>query len=46
MAANAGRKGLRIHVLPYPLETEPEETVRRIAREHFALVLDALGAET
>lgn len=45
MAANAGRKGLRIHVLPYPLETEPEETVRRIAREHFALVLDALGAE-
>jgi hypothetical protein len=45
MAANAGRKGLRIHVLPYPLETQPEEQVRQIAREHFEQVLDALGAE-
>ncbi len=45
MAANAGRKGLRIHVLPYPLETQPEEQVRQIARDHFERVIEALGAE-
>ena len=44
MAANAGRPGLRVHVLPYPLETLPEEEVRTIAREHWPLVLATLGA--
>jgi hypothetical protein len=44
MAANAGRPGLRVHVLPYPLETLPEEVVRKIAREHWPLVLATLGA--
>jgi hypothetical protein len=44
MAANAGRPGLRVHVLPYPLETQPEEAVREIAREHWSLVLQTLGA--
>ena len=44
MAANAGRPGLRVHVLPYPLESRPEEEVRAIAREHWPLVLATLGA--
>jgi hypothetical protein len=44
MAANAGRPGLRVHVLPYPLESLPEAEVRAIAREHWPLVLATLGA--
>jgi hypothetical protein len=45
MAANAGRSGLRVHVLPYPLESRPEAEVREIAREHWPRLLDILGAE-
>jgi hypothetical protein len=41
---NAGRPGLRVFVLPYPLETRPEGEVRAIARERFSAVLQALGA--
>ena len=44
MAANAGRVGLRVHVLPYPLETRPEDEVRAIARDHWPLLLDTIGA--
>jgi len=44
MAANAGRAGLRVHVLPYPLESLAEAEVRQIAREHWPLLLDTLGA--
>ena len=44
MAANAGRAGLRVHVLPYPLETRPEDEVRAIAREHWPLLLETIGA--
>lgn len=44
MAANAGRAGLRVHVLPYPLESRPEAEVREIAREHWSLLLTTLGA--
>jgi hypothetical protein len=44
MAANAGRSGLRVHVLPYPLDTLPEDEVRKIAVEHWPLVLETLGA--
>jgi hypothetical protein len=44
MAANAGRPGLRVHVLPYPLESLPEAEVRAIANEHWPLVLETLGA--
>jgi hypothetical protein len=43
MATNAGRPGLRVHVLPYPLETLPEADVRAIAREHWPKVLETLG---
>jgi hypothetical protein len=44
MAANAGRPNLRVHVLPYPLETEPEAAVRAVARQHWPKVLQTLGA--
>jgi hypothetical protein len=43
MAANAGRATLRIHVLPYPLETRPEDEVRAIARQHYRPLLRAFG---
>lgn len=43
MAANAGRPALRVHVLPYPLDSRPEEEVRHIAREHYRPLLRALG---
>jgi hypothetical protein len=44
MAANAGRAALRVHVLPYPLETRPEAEVREIAVEHWDRLLETLGA--
>lgn len=42
MAANAGRPGLRVMVLPYPLETRPEEEVREVARAHWRPFLRTL----
>jgi hypothetical protein len=44
MAANAGHSGLRIHVLPYPLESRPEHEVREIARAHWPKLLATLAA--
>jgi hypothetical protein len=44
MAGNAGRAGLRVHVLPYPLETRTEADVRAIARQHWPALLETLGA--
>ena len=43
MAANAGRPGLRVLVLPYPLESRPEAEVRGIARDHWGTLLETLG---
>ena len=43
MAGNAGRPTLRVLVLPYPLDTRPEEEVRAIGREHYRPLLRALG---
>jgi hypothetical protein len=43
MAANAGRSGVRLLVLPYPLDTRPEEEVRTIARDHWRPLLRAVG---
>ena len=43
MAANAGWAGLRVLVLPYPLDTRPEEEVREIGRQHYRSLLRALG---
>jgi len=45
MAANAGRAGLRVVVLPYPLESRPEDEVRAIAREHWPMLLRTLGVD-
>jgi hypothetical protein len=45
MAANAGRAGLRVLVLPYPLESRPEPEVRAIANEHWSTLLRALGVD-
>ena len=45
MAANAGRAGLRVHVLPYPLESRPETEVRGIARDYWPRLLESLGAK-
>ena len=44
MSMNVGRPGLRVLVLPYPLETRPEGEVRAIARERFPSLLEAMGA--
>jgi hypothetical protein len=44
MAANAGRPGLRVHVLPYPLESLSDDEIRAIARAHWASLLETLGA--
>ena len=43
MAANAGRPGLRVLVLPYPLETRSEEEVRDIARQHWRPFVRSIG---
>ena len=43
MAANAGRAGLRVHVLPYPLDSRPEAEVREIARQQYRQVVRTLG---
>ena len=44
LAEDGRRPGLRLHTLPYPLDTRPEAEVRRIAAENFAPALAALGA--
>jgi hypothetical protein len=43
MAANAGRSGLRVLVLPYPLESRSEKEVRSIARDHYRSLMRTLG---
>ncbi len=43
MARNLERPGLRLCVLPYPLDTRPEPDVRRIAHDHWPALLEALG---
>lgn len=45
IAAQKGRRGLRIHVLPYPLDTRPEAEVRQIARQHYPALLKRLGVD-
>jgi hypothetical protein len=44
LAAQYGRPALRLHVLPYPLDTRAEGDVRQIADEAFAPMLATLGA--
>ena len=43
MSRNMGRPGLRLCVLPYPLDTRPEPEVRQIAHDFWSSLLESLG---
>lgn len=43
MARNMERPGLRLCVLPYPLDTRPEPEVRQIAHDFWLSLLESLG---
>lgn len=44
IAARGGRSGLRVHVLPYPLNEQLKEDVLPIGEAHFQGVLETMGA--
>jgi uncharacterized protein YigA (DUF484 family) len=44
LAADGGRPGLRLAVLPYPFDPLGEDDVRAAARERFPRLLEVLGA--
>jgi hypothetical protein len=44
LAADGGRPGLRVCVLPYPYDTLPQDEVRAHAQAEFARLLEVLGA--
>jgi hypothetical protein len=44
IAARGGRSGLRVHVLPYPLNEQLKEDVVPIGEAHFEGVLKTMGA--
>lgn len=44
LAAGGGRSGLRIHILPYPLNEKLKNEVDPVAYEHFEPVLKTMGA--
>jgi hypothetical protein len=44
LAARGGRSGLRVHVLPYPLNELSREAVDPVAESHFAGLLQVMGA--
>ena len=43
LAKRGGRSGLRVHVLPYPLDVLPAEEIHGIARDHYRPLLRTLG---
>ena len=45
LAQRGGRSGLRLHVLPYPLNEKQKHEVDAVAREHLPGVLRSMGAE-
>ena len=45
IAARGGRSGLRVHVLPYPLNERVREEVLAIGEAHFSSVLTTMGAQ-
>lgn len=45
IAARGGRSGLRVHVLPYPLNEREHAEVMEVADEHFGPMLQTLGAK-
>jgi hypothetical protein len=46
IAALKGHASLRQLVLPYPLETRPEDECRAIAREYYPRLLQILGVHS
>ncbi len=44
IAARGGRSGLRVHVLPYPLNEKERDDVMKVADQHFEAMLETLGA--
>lgn len=44
LAARGGRSGLRVHVLPYPLNELSREEVEPVAEAYFAGALEIMGA--
>lgn len=44
LAKRGGRSGLRVHVLPYPLNERERGTVEQVAEDHFDAMLQTLGA--
>lgn len=44
IAARGGRSGLRLHVLPYPLNEQEQAAVRAIGEVHFDAMLADFGA--
>ena len=45
IAARGGRSGLRVHVLPYPLNERLRDDVTAIGEAHFNSLLDTMGAQ-
>jgi len=45
LAQHGGRSGLRVHVLPYPLNERGREEVDSVGHEHFAKMVATMGAK-
>jgi hypothetical protein len=45
IAARGGRSGLRVHVLPYPLNERTRDEVLPVGEAHFQGVLKTMGAQ-
>lgn len=45
IAARGGRSGLRVHVLPYPLNENRRDDVLPVGEAHFASMLETMGAQ-
>ncbi|MFV8816987.1 hypothetical protein [Haliea sp. E17] len=43
LARRGGRSGLRLHVLPYPLNEKEREEVDQVAHEHLQGLMDTMG---
>jgi len=46
LAKRGGRSGLRLHILPYPLDILPKEQVNDIARDHYRSFLRGFGVRS
>jgi len=46
LAKRGGRSGLRLHILPYPLDILPKEQVNDIARDHYRSFLRDFGVRS